>query len=212
MSLAVETIVNGRWKENCFIVVNEDGDALIVDPGSQSDDIARCVDSSGWRVHAILNTHAHFDHIGAVAELRERYNIPFYLHGGDELLLRRANLYRMIFEARDAIRIPGITQDIAKLPECFTVGPFSVRWLATPGHTDGSVCLLLGNYLFSGDTLMENAVGRTDLPGGNRERLIESVRKLQELPGETIVCGGHGARTTIEAEFAPGRRAWSLLQ
>ena len=212
MSLQVTTFVNGRWHQNCYVIADGEGNAIIVDPGSQAAQIATLVDQNGWRVHGILNTHAHYDHMGAVAPLKERYMVPFFLHGADEPLLKRANLYRMLFESRDAVQVPTVTHDIAGLPSHFEVGPFAVSWIATPGHTEGSVCLLLPDFLFSGDTLMHDSIGRTDLPGGNREQLMASVRKLMELPGNTIVCGGHGPRTTIEAEFAPGSHVRSLVQ
>lgn len=212
MSLEVTTFVNGRWKENCYIASNAAGDAVIVDPGSQADDLLALIEQSGWRVHAIINTHGHFDHIGAVQAVKDRFQTPFFLHRSDERLLQRANLFRMVFEARDPVKIPTITHDIAALPESFAVGPFRVSWIATPGHTEGSVCLQIENFLFSGDTLMQNAVGRTDLPGGNREQLLKSVRSLASLRADTVVCGGHGLRTTIGEEFSPGSRVWSLIQ
>jgi hydroxyacylglutathione hydrolase len=212
MSLQITQFTNGKWRQNCYIAANSNGDALIVDPGSQAEEIAELVDRNQWRVHAIVNTHAHYDHVGAVAPLMERYQAPFYLHGADVQLLKRANLYRMMFESRDAIKVPSVTHDISTLPEVFEVGSFSISWIATPGHTEGSVCLLIEGTLFSGDTLMHDALGRTDLPGGNREQLVASVRKLMDLPGETVVCGGHGPQSTLSAEFSPGARVWSLVQ
>lgn len=212
MSLEITTFVNGRWKQNCYIAANAAGDVFIVDPGSQADDLFALIEQRGWSVHAIINTHGHFDHIGAVAAVKDRFHAPFFLHGSDARLLERANLFRMVFEAPDPVKIPTITQDIAALPESFEVGPFRVSWIATPGHTEGSVCLRIENFLFSGDTLMHNAIGRTDLPGGNRDQLLASVRSLMSLPGETVVCGGHGPRTTIAAELSPQSRVWSLLQ
>ena len=209
--IRVETVVNGRWRENCYIVAHG-ADVLVVDPGSQPEEIAARVGAMGSRVLGIVNTHAHYDHIGAVAALQERYRAPFYLHGADAPLLKRANLYRLLFEGREAVQIPAISYDIAGLPATFDIGPFAISWIATPGHTDGSVCLLIEDALFSGDTLMHNDVGRTDLPGGNHERLLVSVRKLMLLPGETVVYGGHGPSTTLAAEFAPGSRVWKLLQ
>lgn len=211
-NLKVITFVNGKWFQNCYIVVNQDQEAMIVDPGGGLENITALVDENQWRLYAIVNTHAHYDHIGAVAGLQEKYQIPFYLHSADVHLLKRANLYRMLFESRDAVRIPKVTHDICALPATFEVGPFSISWIPTPGHTDGSVCFLCGGFLFSGDTLMHDSVGRTDLPGGNRERLLGSIRKLMELPPDTIVCGGHGPRTTIENEFAEGARVRSLLE
>ena len=212
MNLEVKTFVNGRWRQNCYIVTNNEGDALVIDPGSKPEELIALIDDNGWRVHAIVNSHGHYDHIGAVAAIQERYQVPFYLHRADENLLRRANLYRMVFESSDLVRIPTVTHDLSEFPSSFEVGPFSVFWISTPGHTEGSVCLRVMNYLFSGDTLMRGAVGRTDLPGGNREQLLMSVRKLKDLCGETLVFGGHGPVTTIEAEFSPGAPVWSLLQ
>ena len=210
MSLEVTTFINGRWKENCHLV-SDNGLAIVIDPGSQADDLMGLIEQKGWQVLAILNTHGHFDHIGAVAPLKDRFQIPFYLHSADEKLLQRANLFRMVFEARDPISVPAITHDISGQPENFAIGPFKISWMSTPGHTDGSVCFRMGNFLFSGDTLMHNAIGRTDLPGGDSAQLLQSVQKLMSLPGETSVYGGHGPRTTIAEEFAPGSRVRSLI-
>jgi glyoxylase-like metal-dependent hydrolase (beta-lactamase superfamily II) len=211
VTLQVTTFVNGRWKQNCYIISSA-GDAIVIDPGSQADELISMIEKHGWRIHGIINTHGHFDHIGAVVPLQARYPAPFYLHKADERLMQRANLFRMVFEAPDAVKIPTIAQDISELSEKFDVGPFSISWIPTPGHTEGSVCLQFENMLFSGDTLMQNAIGRTDLPGGNRDQLLASVKKLSTLPAETNVYGGHGAPTTIGAEFAHGSRVWSLLQ
>jgi glyoxylase-like metal-dependent hydrolase (beta-lactamase superfamily II) len=212
VSIRVTTFVNGRWKENCYIAATPEGDAVVIDPGSQADDLISLVQQQGWRIHAVINTHGHFDHIGAVAAIKERYQAPFFLHGLDERLLQRANLFRMVFEARDPISVPTVTHNIAELPQQFEIGPLRISWIATPGHTEGSVCLQMENFLFSGDTLMRGAVGRTDLPGGNRDQLLNSVRGLMSLPAGTIVCGGHGPQTTIATEFAPGSPVRSLLQ
>lgn len=212
MSLQVTTFVNGEWRQNCYIVTNSEGAALVVDPGSRAQDIISLVDENHWHVQAIINSHAHFDHVGAVAELKEYYQVPFYLHAADEGLLQRANLYGAIFGSRDPIRIPTVTHDLSGIPATSEIGPFSVSWIGTPGHTEGSVCLLVENFLFSGDTLMRKAVGRTDLPGGNPTQLSVSLRKLMTLPGETVICGGHGKRTTIKEEFSEGSPVWKFLQ
>lgn len=210
--MQVTTFVNGKWRQNCYIVTNNEGAALVVDPGSRARDIMSLVDKNHWQVQAIVNSHAHFDHVGAVAELKEYYQVPFYLHAADEGLLKRANFYRLVFGSTDPIRIPNVTHDLSGIPATSEIGPFAVSWIGTPGHTEGSVCLLVENFLFSGDTLMHNAVGRTDLPGGNPARLSASLRKLMALPGETVVCGGHGKRTTIMAEFSEGSPVWKFLQ
>lgn len=211
MSLDVTVFVNGRWKQNCYIV-SKGGDAIVIDPGSQGEDVIALIESRSWRINGIVNTHGHFDHIGAVAALQEKYNAPFYLHGADERMMQRANLFRMVFEAKDPVKIPTLTKDIASLSNEFDVGRFTINWIATPGHTEGSVVLRMENMLFSGDTLMKGKIGRTDLPGGNRAKLLESVKSLMSLPGDTIVYGGHGPATTIADEFAEGSKVGSLLQ
>lgn len=210
MDARVTTFVNGRWHENCYLIADSRGDTLAIDPGSDAHGIGAIV--GGGRLLAILNTHAHYDHIGAVAELMARYDVPFYLHGADERLLRRANLYRSVFESRDPVRIPAGFEDIAALPAEFDIGPFRIGWLPTPGHTEGSVCLKIGDLLFSGDTLLHGNIGRTDLPGGDRRRLLFTLRTLESLPGETVVYPGHGPATTIAGEMSPGTTVWSLMQ
>src|SRR5207249_10742605 len=134
MTVRVTTFVNGRWKQNCYIASSENGDALVVDRGSQADELIALIDNNQWRICAILNTHGHFDHIGAVAPLQQHYSAPFYLHKSDERLMQRANLYRMVFEAPDPVKIPVLSQDISALSQDFEAGPFRIKWMATPGH------------------------------------------------------------------------------
>ena len=211
MSLQVTTFVNGRWRENCYLIADSHADVLIVDPGSDAAGLAKLIDENGWRPRGIVNTHGHFDHIGAVADLMDRYAAPFYLHRADEAILRRANLYGKVFEHPDPVRIPAITHDISKLPPLFQLGTFNLTWIPTPGHTAGSVCFLIEGMLFSGDTLMRGTIGRTDLPGGNRARLLASVKELQNLAADIVVWGGHGPSTTVGAEFSEGSRVRSLI-
>jgi hydroxyacylglutathione hydrolase len=208
----VTTFVNGRWRQNCHLVADARKDVLIVDPGSDAPGLVKLIDEKGWHPRAIINTHGHFDHIGAVADLMDRYSVPFYLHRGDDALVRRANLYRMVFEHPDPVRVPTVTHDISKLSRQFQAGSFDVSWIPTPGHTEGSVCFVIQGMLFSGDTLMHKAIGRTDLPGGNRERLLASVRELRNLPADTIVWGGHGPATTVGAEFSEGSCVRSQIE
>ena len=190
--LHVTTFVNGKWRQNCYLVSNEQREALIVDPGSDPEAIAELITELGVQPVAILNTHAHYDHIGAVSGLTQKYQIPFFLHGHDEKLLKQANLYKMLFETKSIISIPTFDQDFAKWPVDLNVGAFSVKILHTPGHTAGSVCLLIDGNLFSGDTLMHSGPGRTDLPGGDKYTLKDSLQKLRKLPEEYLIYAGHG--------------------
>lgn len=190
--LQVTTFVNGKWRQNCYLISNDEGDVLIVDPGSDPEAIAKLITELGVQPVAILNTHAHYDHIGAISWLLEKYKIPFFLHGQDEKLLKQANLYKILFETKNSISIPPFGEDFAKGPETLTVVGFSIRVIHTPGHTAGGVCLLIGSNLFSGDTLMPNGPGRTDLPGGDKVKLEDSLKKLRELQEDYLVYAGHG--------------------
>lgn len=191
-NLRVTTFVNGKWRQNCYLISNAQREALIVDPGSDPEAISELITELGVQPVAILNTHAHYDHIGAISVLLQKYEIPFFLHGDDAKLLKQANLYKILFETKNSISIPPFGEDFAKGPEDLSVAGFSVRAIHTPGHTAGGVCLLIGNNLFSGDTLMPNGPGRTDLPGGDKVKLKDSLQKLRELPENYLVYAGHG--------------------
>jgi len=197
MTFEVVTFVNGRWKQNCYLIGSATGDALIVDPGSDHEGIQARLADLGWSPCGILNTHAHYDHIGAVEALKNRYGIPFYLHQADLDLLRRANLYRLIFDSREVVQIPEVDHDLSQVAGRLSLGGFDISVIHTPGHTDGGTCFLLEGYLFSGDTLMAEGGGRTDLPGGNREVLTKSHRQLSKLDGDLLVFGGHGGQVTL---------------
>ena len=188
----VTTFVNGKWRQNCYLISNTQREALIVDPGSDPEAISELITELGVQPVAILNTHAHYDHIGAISGLMQKYQIPFFLHGDDAKLLKQANLYKILFETKNSISIPTFGEDFAKGPEDLRVAGFSVRVIHTPGHTAGGVCLLIGSNLFSGDTLMPGGPGRTDLPGGDKVKLKDSLQKLRELPEDYLVYAGHG--------------------
>jgi hydroxyacylglutathione hydrolase len=188
----IKTFLNGKWRQNCYLVTNFWRQALIIDPGSDPEGISELVSELGVQPVAVLNTHAHYDHVGAVSALLQKYEVPFFLHGHDEKLLKQANLYKMLFEAKNNIPIPHFEKDFAKGPEVFSVAGFNVKVIHTPGHTAGSVCLVIGDALFSGDTLMPGGPGRTDLPGGDKVKLRDSLQKLRELPEDYMVYAGHG--------------------
>ncbi|MCS7118380.1 MAG: MBL fold metallo-hydrolase [Thaumarchaeota archaeon] len=200
MDLRVETLVVGPLSTNCYIVSNRD-DALIVDPGW---DVERILSAIGdLRVTLIVATHGHFDHVGAVEELRERLGVEFVMHRRDEELLDVAAEHAVRFGLR--FRRPRPDRYIEEGEE-IELGDCSIRAIHTPGHSPGSVCLLFGFTLFSGDTLFMGSVGRTDLTGGNFDQLDSSIRrKLYVLDDATIVYPGHGPTTTIgfEKRFNP---------
>jgi hydroxyacylglutathione hydrolase len=203
----VTTVVNGVWKQNCYLVVNQENQLIIIDPGSNANEIISLIASLDSTPIAIINTHAHYDHIGAVSELLERYDIPFYLHKGDEKLLKQANLYKILFESKESVRIPSFDMDLAKETNEFLIGSFLIQIIHTPGHTPGSLCILIGNNIFGGDTLMPNGPGTTDLPGGNKRDMELSIHNLRQLSDDFLVYPGHGRPFTLgtfwSKNFAP---------
>lgn len=203
----VVTLVNGIWKQNCYLVINEKRQTIIIDPGSNATEIIGSIQKLDLTTIAVINTHAHYDHIGAITELLEKYRVPFYLHKEDERLLKQANLYKIIFESKLSVKIPPFDQDLSLVPNDFSIGDFSIQIIHTPGHTAGSLCVLIGKMIFGGDTLMPNGPGRTDLPGGNKKDMELSMNALRQLDGDYLVYPGHGRPFTLESfwskNFAP---------
>lgn len=199
MKLEVIKIKNGPFKQNCYLVIAENGEALLIDPGSDAKRIKAKLSEEGVLPVAVLNTHAHFDHIGAVAEICIAYDIPFYLHKADARLLSQANLYVKVFGCKQPIKVPAAFQELSEENSPFTVGTFQVEIIDVPGHTQGSVCIKLGGNVFVGDTVLANGIGRTDLPGGNKEALLASICKLKKiLPSHCLLWPGHGRSFKIE--------------
>lgn len=182
-------------KQNCYIV-SENGFALVIDPGSESDRIIPEIENNSLRPLAILNTHAHFDHIGAVEAIRQRYEIPFFLHDADLPLMRRANLYRMIFSGETNVTVPLEVRSLKELSD-FDLDPFKIQVLETPGHTEGGASFVINEALFTGDTLMGNGPGRADLPGGNKDDLACSLMQYEMLSPSLTVYAGHGHPVTL---------------
>lgn len=197
-TLQITALPNGRWRQNCYVLSGEAAQAIVIDPGSDAEMIQKHLDENQLEPLAILNTHAHYDHIGAVADLVDRYQIPFYLHAGDEKILKQANLYKILFESKKSVRIPAGFKDLASLPTTLKINNFTFDVLSSPGHTPGGVCYLISQSLFSGDTLMPNGPGRTDLPGGDKHALNRSIENLRNLSSQTIIYPGHGRPLSLE--------------
>ena len=196
--MQVTTVVTGLWNQNCYLVRNKKKQLLIIDPGSNADKILNVIDQLDATPLAILNTHAHYDHIGAISSILKTYQIPFYLHNNDHKLMKQANIYKILFDAKDKVIIPSFDRDLSQELSNFFIGDFAIEVIHTPGHTSGSVCFLVDAKLFSGDTLMPNGPGRTDLPGGNKRELEASLCKLRELKNDYMVYPGHGLPFILE--------------
>ncbi len=192
VELIVDTVVNGKWKQNCYLLINSDSRALLIDPGSNAKIIKNRILELGLSIVGILNTHAHYDHVGAVAQLQEEFRAPFYLNILDKKLLYQANLYRVLFEGTEFIKIPKIDFLLRPNSEELVIGPFLVKSIFTPGHTEGGTSFLIDNYLFSGDTILYSGPGRADLPGGDINKLEKTFLVLKDLNPNCLVYPGHG--------------------
>ena len=200
--MEIKRLILGMVRTNCYIVYTEDTKkAVIIDPAADSKRITEEVSALGVTPEAVLLTHGHFDHMLAAESLRNGYHIPVCILEEDAELLKNPELNCSQLFLRMTY---GISADeFLKDGQQLTYLDGKLKVIATPGHTAGSCCYWAEeeNILFSGDTLFEGSVGRTDLPTGQAARLSESIReKLFVLPGNTLVLSGHGLETTIEEE------------
>ncbi|MDJ0274170.1 MAG: MBL fold metallo-hydrolase [Nitrososphaerota archaeon] len=197
MDLDVRTVTVGPLMTNCYVLVSA-GEALVVDPGWEVEKIL--AELSGLRVVGIVATHAHFDHVGAVEELKERLGVEFLMHRADVPLLDYVEEFASRFGLR--VRRPKPDRFVEDGDE-LRVGDVKLRVLHTPGHSPGSICLHHDLVLLSGDTLFNGSVGRTDFVGGSFEQLELSIKtKIYTLDDATIVYPGHGPITTVGTEKA----------
>lgn len=201
--MTLKRVMVGYIGTNCYIVKNDEtGEGFIVDPGYDDPNIKLTVDEIGMKPVAVLLTHGHFDHILGVERVREWYpDIKVYIGQKDGELLETPELNCSVSIMRRAFSTNA--DEFVTDGQTLRITGIDVNVIYTPGHTQGGVCYYISseNTLFTGDTLFEGSVGRTDLPTGNMETLVESVTsKLIPLPEETKVYPGHGDTTTIGRE------------
>lgn len=198
--LLVHQLSVGPLQVNCFVVAcQKTREAMVIDPGEEGPRILHLAESNGYKIRQIVNTHGHFDHIGANQSVKEATGAVLMIHEADLPLLRNA---------RSSAQAYGLTVSPSPDPDkllnegdIFSVGEHSFSIFHVPGHSPGSICFLSDGHLFVGDVLFAGSIGRTDLPGGDFDALVEGVReKLFRLPADTIVHPGHGPDTTIGRE------------
>ena len=201
--MKIDVITVGPLDENCAIVYCEKHkSAIIVDPGDSGKRIIAYIEEKQLIPKLILNTHCHADHVGGVGAVVERFNIPFMCHAADEFLLTDQGQRELAnyVGLKPSPKNDSTVSDGEVVDLC---DDFSLKVIHTPGHTPGGICLLTDGKVIVGDTLFQNSIGRSDLPGGDHDMLLKSIReKLFPLPEETIVYPGHGETTTIGDEKA----------
>ena len=197
--MKVQTITVGAFQENCYLVVDDRSNrAVIVDPGSEGDRLIEAIDSSGAELEAIWITHAHVDHVGAIAAVKRKWDVPIYLHPLDRRLYeaasRQAQVYGVPFEEPPAPDLEFVDGQRVK------VGDQEMSVMHAPGHAPGHVVIHGNGIALVGDCLFAGSIGRTDLPFSNPPQLAASLEKISALAPETVVYPGHGMDTTIAQE------------
>ena len=181
----------GSYQTNTYIVkAREDGkECVIIDPGFEADTILDYLNEQGLTAKAILLTHGHFDHVGAVKELAAETGCQVWIHPAEATLPPMMTAGPLYY-----------THTYAEGDAISPIDGMELTVLHTPGHTPGSVCLLYGQHLFSGDTLFEGSCGRVDFPGGSPQQMLESLNRLAALSCDYRIHPGHGNSTTLDRE------------
>ncbi|HIZ76963.1 MAG TPA: MBL fold metallo-hydrolase [Firmicutes bacterium] len=186
---------------NCYFAFDESTrEGIVIDPGGSSDLIMKKIDELQMKVVAIVNTHGHWDHVGANQTVSEKMGVPVYIHEDDADYLTdpAKNISNMMGTQSQT----KAADHLLKEGDTVTFGSCELEVIHTPGHTPGGICLYGHGVLFCGDTLFYRSIGRTDLPGGDFHTLIESIKnKIFTLPGDTLVCPGHGMVTNVRDEI-----------
>jgi hydroxyacylglutathione hydrolase len=213
--LKIETCVVGELGTNCYIVSNDHG-VLLIDPGAEPEKILPLV-TCHLPLEAIVCTHGHYDHIGAVAYFQRKYQVPVHVHEAEKEVLEFMFTYLGVerfkvdhwLKAGERIRISNgkcqmsnyeIPRDRIKNLK-FEIGHLTLSVLHTPGHSPGGICLYNEEFIITGDTLFAGGyLGRTDWPGGSDEQLQRSAQKILQLPEELKIYPGHGPASTIGRE------------
>jgi hydroxyacylglutathione hydrolase len=192
--IIVKRLVVGSLSANCY-VVGISGEGMVIDPGGNAGEIKRAIEESRLDIGIIVLTHGHSDHIAALRDIQEKTGAEVAIHREDADFLETSSQFGISY------RTPHPPDRLLLEGDTINIGDMSFRVIHTPGHTPGSICLLSGNRVFTGDTLFHKGIGTTLMPGSSRQQLLESIKtRLMVLPDDTIVYPGHGRETTIGAE------------
>lgn len=189
-------LISGPLRVNVYVLVNDKNQAVVIDCGENYKKLKQAEEQYGFKIKALILTHAHFDHSGCAKKLQDD-GVKVYISTLDApKLLNDGNLSSHFGRQFEHLTADETVMDGDVIDEC----GMQFKVISTPGHTDGSICLLIDNMLFSGDTLFLECVGRTDFPTGSRNEMVASVKKLFALEGDYSVYPGHEDFTTLSHE------------
>jgi hydroxyacylglutathione hydrolase len=197
--LIVRKLVLGAWRANCYIIGPENGrEGLIVDPGDEPDEILLAVKNSGLTIRALVATHGHIDHIGAIGRLKRALGAPVMIHAEDASALQGDGRFFWGQRFGPPMQADRLLQD----GDSITVADLEFEVINTPGHTYGGICLYGQGAVFTGDTLFHRSIGSSGIGTGTRSQLLRSIEeRLMVLPPETIIYPGHGSQSTVAEEI-----------
>ena len=198
--MIIERLEVGPIASNCYLVgADSHQEGMIIDPGAEADKILKRVEVLGFKVKIIVLTHSHMDHVGALTEVKEATNAEVAVHVEDARSLQASQSSGIFFGLSE--QAPPPPDRLLKGGDSIDIGELHFLVLHTPGHTPGGICLLGEGVVFSGDTLFNFGIGRTDFPNGSHHQLLKSIHtKLMVLPDGTADYPGHGPETTIGTE------------
>lgn len=196
MTIQHQTV--GPLAENCYLIAS-DGRGVLVDPGDEAERLLAWLDQVGVTLEAIWLTHAHFDHVGAIPQIKARTGVPVVMHQADLPILRHTRQVGLMYGL--SVQQPDDPDQFVREGDVLTVGELRFEVRHTPGHSPGGIVLVGDGVAIVGDSLFKDSVGRADLPGGDWETLLHSIQaKILALPDETRILPGHGPATTVGRE------------
>ncbi len=197
--MIVERIIVGALATNCYIIACDGSTkAAVIDPGADGPVILEKLEQLDLQVELIINTHGHYDHTGADSELMKAQPVPVYIGAEDLNMLNDSSANLALFIGARDIRVESARS--LREDQVLNLDDLEIRVIETPGHTRGSISLLIEDRLFTGDLLFQGSVGRTDFPGSSYSDLMMSLNKISHLPDSTLVYPGHGPATVLGEE------------
>jgi hydroxyacylglutathione hydrolase len=209
-ALIIKRLVVGYLSANCYIVgLKSSGEGMVIDPGGNEREILQAIDATGLAIQTIVLTHGHSDHIAALYDIQDRTGAQVAVHIEDADFLEGRGSFSSQFGI--SYKTPHPPDRLLREGDIIDCGGVPFKVIHTPGHTPGSICLLAGDKVFTGDTLFRRGIGTTLMPGSSRPQLLASIQsRLMVLPDATIIYPGHGRETTIgdERRDNPYVRKW----